>query len=166
MTFQATVLATLIGACTGAIVGALAAWLFAFDLRRRERVDAGRTRLDAAVADVVRLLGEFSGAAQSFAFSVTLSNPAVPASPPHLPRQRLLSAVLAARMAAGDDEEPLIAVYDLVTRVDDRTPSTTAIHYEHAAHALVQWRQGKRSTSEAKGEIVRGRPTTSQPSDS
>lgn len=158
MTFQATVLVTLIGACTGAIVGPLAAWLFAFDLRRRERAETSRARLDAAVADVVRLLGEFSGATQSFAFSVTFGNPAVPAPPPDLPRQRLLSAVLAARMAAGDDEGPLLAVYDLITRVDDRTTSTKAISYEHAAHMLVQWRQGSVSASEARAGIASGTP--------
>lgn len=163
MTFGDTLLATLIGALVGAVVGAFAAWLFALDLRRRETEDSDRTRLDAAVADVVRLLGDVGGAGQAFMFAIQLGNPAVPAPPPHLARQQLLSATLAARMAAGDDEGPLLAVYELVTRKDDRTENRAAIDYEHAAHLLVQWRQGKVSTGDAQAQIAAGSPPPARP---
>lgn len=165
MTFGDTLLATLIGALVGAVVGALAAWLFSLDLRRRANDDGDRTRLDAAVAEVVRLLGDVGGAGQAFVFALQLGNAAVPAPPPHLARQQLLSATLAARMAAGDDEGPLLAVYELVTRKDDRTANRAAIDYEHAAHLLVQWRQGKVSTADAQTRIAAGSPPPAPPED-
>lgn len=163
MGFWETFWATMWGALAGAVVGALAAWLLALDLRRRETEDNDRTRLDAAVADVVRLLGDVGGAGQAFGFALQLGNAAVPTPPPHLARQQLLSATLAARMAAGDDEGPLLAVYELVTRKDDRTANRTAIDYEHAAHLLVQWRQGKVSTADTQARIVAGSPPSPSP---
>lgn len=163
MTFGDTLLATLIGALVGAVMGAFAAWLFSLDLRRRETKDSDRTRLDAAVADVVRLLGEVGGTGEAFMFAIQLGNPAVPAPPPHLARQQLLSATLAARMAAGDDEGPLRALYELVTRMDDRTATRIAVDYEHAAHLLVQWRQGEISTSDAQAQITTGSPSPTRP---
>ena len=163
MTFGDTLLATLIGALVGALVGAFAAWLFSLDLRRRDTEDSDRTRLDAAVAEVVRLLGDVGGAGQAFVFALQLGNAAVPAPPPHLARQQLLSATLAARMAAGDDEGPLLAVYELVTRKDDRTPNRATIDYEHAAQLLVQWRQGKLSTADAQARIAAGSPPLARP---
>lgn len=156
--FWDTFWATVCGALAGAVVGAFAAWLFSLDLRRRQAKDGDRARLDAAVADVVRLLGEVGGTGEAFMFAIQLGNPAVPAPPPHLSRQQLLSATLAARMAAGDDEGPLLAVYELVTRKNDRTASRAAIDYEHAAHLLVRWRQGKVSTADAQSQIVAGSP--------
>lgn len=163
MSFLDTFWATMWGALAGAVVGAFAAWLFALDLRRREARDGDRTRLDAAVADVVRLLGEVGGSGEAFMFAIQLGNPAVPAPPPHLARQQLLSATLAARMAAGDSEGPLLAVYELVTRKDDRTANRAAIDYEHAAHVLVQWRQGKVSTTDAQAQITAGSPPPIRP---
>lgn len=163
MTFGDTLLATLVGALVGAVVGAFAAWLFSLDLRRREAEDSDRTRLDLAVADVVRLLGEVGGAGEAFMFAVQLGNPAVPAPPPHLARQQLLSATLAARMAAGDDEGPLLAVYGLVTRKGDRSENRAAIDYEHAAHLLVRWRQGKISPADAQARISAGSPPPAPP---
>jgi hypothetical protein len=147
----------------GALAGAFAAWLFSLDLRRREAKDGDRTRLDAAVADVVRLLGEVGGSGEAFMFAVQLGNPAVPAPPPHLSRQQLLSATLAARMAAGEDEGPLLAVYELVTRKDEKTANRAAIDYEHAAHLLVRWRRGKVSTTDAKEQIAIGSPPPARP---
>lgn len=163
MTFWDTFWATVWGALAGAVVGAFAAWLFSLDLRRRETRDSERTRLDAAVADVVRLLGEVGGAGQAFAFALQLGNAAVPAPPPHLARQQLLSATLAARLAASDGEGPLLAVYELVTRKDDSTANHAAIDYEHAAHLLVQWRQGKVSTADAQAQIAAGSPPPALP---
>lgn len=163
--FWDTFWATMWGALAGAVAGAFAAWLFSLDLRRRETEDSDRTRLDAAVADVVRLLGEVGGTGEAFMFALQLGNPAVPAQPPHLARQQLLSATLAARMAAGDDEGPLLAVYELVTRKDDRTANRVAIDYEHAAHLLVQWRQGTISTADARARIAAGSPPPARPKD-
>lgn len=163
MEFVDTFWATMWGALAGAVAGAFAAWLFSLDLRRREAKDGDRTRLDAAVADVVRLLGEVGGSGEAFMFAVQLGNPAVPAPPPHLSRQQLLSATLAARMAAGEDEGPLLAVYELVTRKDEKTATRTAIDYEHAAHLLVRWRQGKISTTDAQEQIAIGSPPPARP---
>lgn len=163
--FWDTFWATMWGALAGAVVGAFAAWLFSLDLRRRETEDSDRTRLDAAVADVVTLLGEVGGTGEAFMFGLQLGNPAAPVPPPHLARQRLLSATLAARMAAGDDEGPLLAVYELVTRKDDRTANRVAVDYEHAAHLLVQWRQGKISTADARARIAAGSPPPARPED-
>lgn len=163
MSFVDTFWATVWGALAGAVAGAFSAWLFALDLRRREGKDGDRSRLDAAVADVVRLLGEVGSSGEAFAFSLHLGNPAVQTPPPHLSRQRLLSATLAARMAAGRDEAPLLAVYELVTRQDGKTANRTAIDYESAAHALVKWRQGKVSTAEAQQQIVAGSPPLAKP---
>lgn len=160
MTFGDTLLATLIGGLVGAVVGALAAWLFALDLRRRETKDSDRTRLDSAVAEVVRLLGDVGGAGQAFVLALQLGNTA---APPHRARQQLLSATLAARMAAGDEEGPLLAVYELVTRKDDRTANRATIDYEHAAHVLVQWRQGIVSAVDAQARIVAGSPPPARP---
>lgn len=163
MMFWDTFWATMWGALAGAVLGAFAAWLFSLDLRRREAEEGDRARLDAAVANVVRLLGEVGGAVQAFDFSLRLNNPAVPAPPPHLARQQLLSATLAARMAAGNDEGPLLAVYQLVTRQDDRTANRVAIDYEHAAHVLVQWRQGKLSADQAVTKVTTGSPPLPRP---
>lgn len=163
--FWDTFWATMWGALAGAVAGAFAAWLFSLDLRRRETEDSDRTRLDAAVADVVRLLGEVGGTGEAFMFALQLGNPAVSAPPPHLARQQLLSATLAARMAAGDDEGPLLAVYELVTRKDDRTANRVAIDYEHAAHLLVRWRQGKISTADARARVAAGSPPPARPGD-
>lgn len=58
MTSADTLLATLAGALVGAVVGALAAWLFALDLRRRERQRAYAGRLDAAVVRIVEAINE------------------------------------------------------------------------------------------------------------
>jgi hypothetical protein len=156
VTFGGAFLPTLIGALVGAVAGALAAWLFALDLRRREGDEAERTRLDAAVAEVVRLLGEFGGAIQAFGFSVRLGSPAVPSASPQVARQQLLSAVLVARMAAGVDEGPLLTTYELITRQDDKSPNRLGISYEHAAHTLVRWRQGHIDSVEASATIVGG----------
>lgn len=161
--FWDTFWATMWGALAGAVVGAFAAWLFSLDLRRREAEEADRSRLDAAVADVVRLLGEVGGAGRAFVFALQIGNAAVPAPPPHLARQQLLSATLAARMAARDDEGPLLAVYEIVTRKDDKTANRAAIDYEYAAHVLVQWRQGKVSANEAVAKITGGAPPPTEP---
>ena len=163
MAFVDNLLPSLIGALVGAGTGAFAAWLFSLDLRRREREENEFARLDAAVAEVVMLLGEFGGVVQAFDFAMKLRNPAVPAPPPHLARQQLLSATLVARMAAGQDEGPLLAVYGLITRSDDRTINRLAIDYEHAAHTLVQWRQGKLSAKHAEASISAGYKPSSNP---
>ena len=156
MTFWDTFWATMWGALAGAVVGGFVAWLFSLDLKRREEGEVARSRLDAAVSDVVRLLGEVGGAGQAFMFALQLRSAAISASPPHLARQQLLSATLTACMAAGEEEGPLRAVYGLVTREDSGSGDRTAADYEHAAHALVQWRQGKLSTQEAATTIEAG----------
>ena len=98
-------------------------------------------------------------------FALQLGNPAVPASPPHLTRQQLLSAILVARMEAGDDDGPLLAVYELATRKDERMANRVTIDYEHAAHLLVQWRQHKISTADAQFRIAAGSPSPERPED-
>ncbi|WP_439902280.1 YtxH domain-containing protein [Microbacterium azadirachtae] len=62
MTFTDTLVATLVGALVGAVVGALAAWLFALDLRRRERGHAYADRLDSAVVRIVEAVNQVAGA--------------------------------------------------------------------------------------------------------
>jgi len=163
--FWDTFWATMWGALAGAVAGAFAAWLFSLDLRRRETEDSDRTRLDAAVADVVRLLGEVGGTGEAFMFALHPRETRRARAAPHLAPQQLLSATLAARMAAGDDEGPLLAVYELVTRKDDRTANRVAIDYEHAAHLLVQWRQGKISTADARARVAAGSPLPARPED-
>lgn len=69
MTFGDTLLAALVGALVGGVVGASARGYFALDLRRRESHQAQGVRLDAAVAEVVRLLGEYRGAVQAIYLS-------------------------------------------------------------------------------------------------
>lgn len=155
MTFVDTLLATLIGA----LFAAFAAWLFALDLHRRTSKDSARARLDAAVADVVRLLGSVGGAGQAFIFAAQLNSPAIQAPPPHLARHQLLSATLAAQMAAGNEDGPLRALYELVARRGDQPDEHTGLNYTHAAYILVEWRQGKISVADAQMQIVAGAQT-------
>jgi hypothetical protein len=158
MTFWDTSWATMWGALAGALVGAAAAWLFALDLRRRERQETDRSRLDAAVAEVVRLLGEFGGAVQAFDFSLRVGSPGVVAGPPHVARQQLLSAIIVALMAAGDDGEPLHATLALVTAQDEKAANRRLMEFEHAAHMLVKWRRGQTNTADAANMIDGGPP--------
>jgi len=90
------------GALVGAVVGAFVAWLVPLALQRRETNEGDRTRLNTAVADVVRLLGEADGAVEAFIVAIRLGNPRRAHSASHLAHQQLLSAILAARTAAGD----------------------------------------------------------------
>ena len=148
MPFIETLLAT--------ICGAFFAWAFALDLGRRANKNADRARLDTAIADVVRLLGEYSGVAQAFEFATTLNSAAVPAAPPNLARQQLLSATLVARMAACKDEAPLLAVYEVLTTPTGESSNRLGTRYERIAHILVRWRQGELSTKDAEAQIIAG----------
>lgn len=118
-----------------------------------------------AVAGIVRLLRDVDEAGQAFVFALQLGNATVPAPPPHLARQQLLLATLAARMTAGDEEGPLLTVYELAARKGDRTANHAAIGYEHAAHLLVQWRQDKIPTADAPARITARSPPSAPTED-
>lgn len=154
MTFADTLLATLIGALVGAVVGAFASWMFALDLKRRAAVEAQHARLDKAVAAVIRLLGDLDGSAQAFAFSAAYRSPVVPASLPHLPRQQLLSAILVARMASGDEEGPLLAVYEFVAQPHDERSGRRDVDHKNFARVLMEWRRGMISAKDATSQIT------------
>nr|WP_157797294.1 hypothetical protein [Microbacterium barkeri] len=174
MEFLDTFWATMWGALAGAVVGAFASWLFSLNLQHREQErsdsrervlsDAQHKRdLDLAVAEVVRLLGAFNGAADSYSFAALGRNPSVVAAPPHAARGELLSAVRVAQMTATPEENPpLEATYALLTSRDERTDQQRSLDIQHAADVLSHWRRGVRATGEA-ATLIRHRPPVGKP---
>lgn len=152
MTFGATVLATLIGA----FVGAFAAWLFALDLSRRAAADAYRSRLDLAVAAVVTSLEEFNGAVKAFNFAIRHGNSAITAPPPHLARHQLLSALFVARIAAGDDDGPFVAIYNHVSSTEVEPSYRSSVDHDFIGLVLVRWCRGAITTKDATSQITTG----------
>jgi hypothetical protein len=138
----------------GALVGAAATWLFALDLRRRERSRSHEDDFNASVARVIGLLGDFSAAVQAFQFTFVSQSDNIRADPPQIARARLLAAIREARIIAkGSEEEPIKALFELVTDQKDDTANKRGLAFEVASEALVRWRRGEISTNDATMQV-------------
>lgn len=147
MDFWSTFWATMWGALAGAVVAALSAWLFALDLRRRDRRDAYRDGMDAATATIITALGEYNAAARAEARNLAADRLGS--------RARLFAAIRVALIRASDDDDaPFKATLDLVSssRYGDGSEERAAA-LTHASRRLTEWRQGDLTPHEAELRI-------------
>lgn len=165
------------GALAGAGFGAFAAWLFSLNLRRRqEKYEAAvresdldrahKQELDAAVAQVVQLFGEYSAAAQAFMFAFA-PNAKLSVETPHAAGARLLASIRVAQMTATAEEQaPLEAAFRVATNREQETSNERDLSMSNAADMLALWRRGKLSANDAATAMQYPRRTTSPPDES